>query len=134
MTVFDQIVGVWSLSCWETQEPDGTVTLPYGEGVSGLLLFVAHGFMSGQIMLPETAPLEPAAALVAGPARYIAYCGPCRFDEATMTLTTTVEVSVSRSWIGTEQVRKVTLDGDTLVLRPPPRPSGQQSVITWERI
>jgi hypothetical protein len=134
MTVFDRIVGAWGLARWETQAPDGTITLPYGEAVTGLLLFAAAGFMSGQIMLPEGEDFEPAPALVAGPARYIAYCGPCRFDEDAMTLTTTVEASVSRSWLGTEQVRGVELHGDRLILRPPQRPSGDQGALTWLRL
>jgi hypothetical protein len=51
-----------------------------------------------------------------------------------MTLTTTVMASVSRSWVGSEQVRRVELDGDKLVLRPPQRPSGEQAVIEWRRL
>jgi len=130
----DEITGAWRLMRWETRAVDGSVSLPYGEVLTGLLLFTASGYMSGQIMLPESEPIEPAPAVVAGPQRYIAYCGPFQLDESNMRLTTRVQASVARSWVGTDQVRDVELEGDTLVLRPPRRPSGEQGVLTWKRL
>jgi hypothetical protein len=132
--VRDELVGAWRLVRWETHAVDGNVSLPYGENLTGLLLFTASGYMSAQIMLPESEPIASAPAVVAGPQRYIAYCGPFHFNESTMTLTTRVQASVARSWVGTDQVRDVELDGDTLALRPPRRPSGEQGVLTWRRL
>jgi hypothetical protein len=134
VSVRDQLAGAWSLTSWEVQAPDGAVSLPYGDDITGLILFSASGYMSGQIMLPLDQPIEPAPALVAGTQRYIAYCGPFTFDEATMTLTTRVIASVSRSWLGTDQVRRVELEGDRLLLCPPRRPSGEQAMIAWRRL
>ena len=134
MALRDEITGAWRLMRWETRAADGSVSLPYGEDLTGLLLFTASGYMSGQIMLPESEPIEPAPAVVAGPQRYIAYCGPFQLDESNMRLTTRVQASVARSWVGTDQVRDVELEGDTLVLRPPRRPSGEQGVLTWRRL
>ncbi|HXH22763.1 MAG TPA: lipocalin-like domain-containing protein [Dehalococcoidia bacterium] len=134
MGLRDDIAGAWRLLRWESHAPDGAISLPYGERLVGLLLFTPSGFMSGQIMLPEDGALSSAAAVVAGSMRYIAYCGPFTVDEAAMTITTLVEASVSRSWVGTDQVRRVELSGDTLVLRPPPRPAGDQAVLTWRRL
>ncbi len=110
------------------------MTRPYGDDLTGLILLSVSGYFSGQIMLPEEAEVAPPAAVVGGPARYIAYTGPFTLDDASMTLTTLVVASVTRSWVGTEQVRRVELDGDTLVLRPPPRPNGDQGVLTWQRL
>ncbi len=134
MALIERLSGAWRLVRWEMHAPDGGVTSPYGEELMGLLLFSGSGYMSGQIMLPEEPPLAAGAAVVAGAQRYIAYCGPFTFDEVTMTLTTYVQASVARTWVGTDQVRKVELEGDRLVLRPPARPSGEQGALIWERL
>jgi hypothetical protein len=133
LTAIEALAGAWRLVKWETHTPGGSVSLPYGGDLTGLLILTADGWMSGQIMLPLDERLEPDAALVGGAQRYIAYCGPYTFDEASMTLTTWVIASVSRSWVGGEQVRSVELRDGLLILRPPRRPSGEQAVLTWER-
>jgi hypothetical protein len=130
----DELAGAWRLLRWESHAPDGTVSSPYGDDLVGLLLLTDSGYMSGQIMLPQSEAIGPGPAVVAGPQRYIAYCGHFTFDQSTMTLTTRVEASVARTWVGTDQVRRVQLEGDRLMLRPPIRPSGEQGVLTWQRL
>jgi hypothetical protein len=133
VSIIHEIAGAWRLVRWEAHAADGTVSLPYGAELVGLLLFTPGGYMSGQIMFPQAGDLDPGPALVAGPQRYIAYCGRFTVDEATSSITTRVEASVSRSWVGTDQVRGVEVSGDLLTLRPPQRPSGEQTVIVWRR-
>jgi hypothetical protein len=125
----EKLTGAWRLVRWESHARDGSVTLPYGYDVTGLIVLSPSGYVSAQIAFPE--PQAPQAGAT-GP-RYVAYCGPFTFDEDTMTLSTHVELSVSAAMLGTDQVRSVTLSGDTLVLRPPARPSGDRLVITWQR-
>jgi hypothetical protein len=134
VSLIDEIAGAWRLLRWESQAADGAVSLPFGDGLIGRLVFTSSCYMSAQIMLPEGRDLEPGPALVAGPQRYIAYCGRFAVDEAARTITTHVEASVSRSWVGTDQVRRVEVVGSTLRLMPPRRPSGDQAAIVWQRL
>jgi hypothetical protein len=66
---------------------------------------------------------------------YSSYCGNYIFDGAR--LVTKVDAASDPSRIGSEQVRDVRFEGDRMILRPPPRPSGaatEQRELTWELI
>ncbi len=121
MTLAREILGAWRVGRWRQHWPDGSITEPFGTDPFGLAIFDASGYMSAQIMLPP-------------PASYVAYCGRFDIDEARGTLTTHVEASVSPQMRGSDQVRKVTMQGDRMTLRPPARADGGQSVIEWERV
>jgi hypothetical protein len=66
---------------------------------------------------------------------YSSYCGNYTFDGAR--LVTKVDAASDPARIGSEQVRDVQFDGDRMILRPPPRRSGdktEQRELTWELI
>jgi hypothetical protein len=66
---------------------------------------------------------------------YSSYCGNYTFDGAR--LVTTVDAASDPTRIGSQQVRDVRFEGDRMVLRPPPRRSGdvtEQRELTWELI
>ena len=63
---------------------------------------------------------------------YSSYCGNYRVDGAR--LITRVDAASDRARLDSDQVRDVSFDGERMILRPPPRPSGEHRVLTWEKI
>lgn len=76
------------------------------------------------------------ATLASGAAReYVSYGGSCHFDGEQ--LTTEVDLSARRDWLGAPQIREAELTGERLVLRPPLREYGgvmQRRELIWERV
>ena len=50
MSLIDEIAGAWRLLRWESQAADGAVSLPFGDGLIGRLVFTSSCYMSAQIM------------------------------------------------------------------------------------
>ena len=46
----EPIVGTWKLESFELQAPDGTISHPYGEAVTGFLVYSPEGVMSAAFM------------------------------------------------------------------------------------
>jgi hypothetical protein len=63
---------------------------------------------------------------------YSSYCGNYTFDGTQ--LVTRVDAASDPARLGSDQVRGVSFDGDYMLLRPPPRPTGEHRVLIWERI
>lgn len=121
------IVGTWRLVKAEAHDASGkALPVPYGGKGMGRVTFDADGRMATVVVdgRPELPP---------GVARdYSSYCGSYSFDG--MRLVTQVDAASDPARLGSEQVRQVSYDGDFMVLRPPPRPSGEHRVLTWEKI
>jgi hypothetical protein len=120
----DRFVGGWRLHSYETSQPNGTTTKPYGERPRGMFFFAASGHFSVQLG-PDPHDAE----------RYSAFYG--RFDvtggEAGV-LTLHLEHGAHPERIAGEQVRRFAfVDAGTVRLQPPPGPDGSQSTITWKR-
>ena len=92
----------------------------------GRVTFSAEGRMAAVVV-------DGRPALPDGTARdYSSYCGIYTFDGKT--LVTRVDAASDPARVGSDQVRQVSYDGDLMVLRPPPRPSGEHRILTWEKI
>ena len=66
---------------------------------------------------------------------YTSYCGEYSFDGST--LTTRVDACSDPSRFGTDQVRQVRMEGNLLVLHPPPREKNgkiEHREMFWEKI
>ena len=66
---------------------------------------------------------------------YSSYCGNYTFDGTR--LVTKVDAASDPARIGSEQARGVRFEGDRMILRPPPRRSGngpERRELTWELI
>ena len=125
------VVGVWRLVKATATGPNGeALPPPYGAKPTGTLTLTAEGRMLA--VTCDGRPEMPAG----GPEReFNSYCGNYTFDGKT--LITRVDAAANRAWIGGEQVRAVKIDGNRIILRPPPRPLGdstQQRELTWERV
>jgi hypothetical protein len=121
------IIGTWRLVKAEAHDGSGKpLPEPYGGKGMGRVTFNADGRMAAVVVdgRPELPP---------GTARdYSSYCGNYTFDGAR--LVTRVDAASDPARLGSDQVREVSYDGDFMVLRPPPRPSGEHRVLTWEKI
>jgi hypothetical protein len=66
---------------------------------------------------------------------YSSYCGNYTFDGST--LITIVDAASDPARMASQQVRKVRLDGDRMILVPPDREDGGMKLhreLTWERV
>lgn len=130
-------IGTWKLVDYSFLHEDGTVEKPWGEHVVGYLIYSAEGYMSGNlspagrrhnIEMPESEKTRRKRD-------YIAYAGPYTVDGDTVTHH--VEVSLFPNWLGTAQLRYHKREGNRLILRTPPIPSGDGVVavqLTWEKV
>ena len=140
----EQFVGAWKLVSFESRLPDGSVRRPFGEAPIGIAIFSADGRIAAQLMRPDRprfasdeqgtgTPDEMRQAFVG----CVAYFGKCEIDDEARTLVTHVEGSMFPNWIGGDQVRTYEFRGERLVLMPPPRDVGGQTVtseLAWERL
>ena len=124
------IVGVWRLASTRATDPDGKqVGAPFGPRGMGLVSLTADGRMmavlvDGRAKLPDGTKRE-----------YSSYCGNYTFDGST--LITTVDAASDPARMGSQQVRKVRLEGDRMILVPPEREEGGVKLhreLAWERI
>lgn len=133
-----RLVGTWRLVSYVTNEPDGRRGKPYGEAV-GRLEYDAGGNMAGQVMRPDRGPVEfgegGAQQVRAAYLGYIAYFGTYDVSADGRTVTHHVEGALNPAWVGGDQVRGVTFDGDRLVLTAEVPKAGKvvSHVLTWER-
>jgi len=102
---------------------------PYGGKGMGRVAFTAAGRMMAVTCdgRPELPPGTERA--------YSSYCGNYTFDGSR--LVTRVDAASDPTRVGSDQVREVSFDGDRMILRPPPRRTGQGEEyreIAWERI
>jgi Lipocalin-like domain len=120
----DSLIGTWRLVSYEAHDAQGKISHPLGKNLLGLLCYTKDGFMSMQAMredrpgysssdLPTSLMDEMAAA--AG--RYVAYAGRFSVDEAAATVTHHVQVSLSPTLVGTDQIRTVALGAGHLHLK-----------------
>ena len=121
------IVGTWRLVKAESFDAQGKpLPLPYGGKGMGRACFTEDGRMMA-VTGSALKEMPPGAAR-----DYSSYCGDYTFDGTQ--LVTHVDGASDPTRLGGDQVRKASFDGERLVLRPPPRPNGEQRVLTWEKI
>lgn len=118
-----QLLGAWQLESWSIgHEGRDDVTYPFGEEPVGLLLYTDDDWMSVSISrdqrpaLPADRPFRAIddERLAAAYRDYFHYAGRYRIsgDDVTHYVTQ----SLNPGFVGTEQLRHVELDGETLVL------------------
>jgi hypothetical protein len=117
------IEGSWRLRSWEIRSSAGRgVTAPFGDCPEGLLVYTPDGWMSATVCRGDRAPLPAGSSprkvderLVAEAYRsYFHYAGPYRVEADTVVHT--VRYSLNPNFVGTEQFRKMRIDGPLLTL------------------
>jgi Lipocalin-like domain len=139
--VESSLIGTWRLISFEARDSEGRVQHPLGENVSGLLIYDGVGNVSAHVMrndLPIFAANDPARAtdaeLRAAFDGYGSYFGTYSVDRAKRIVTHHVRGAWYPNWIGHDQVRYLTFDGNRLLLSTPPMISNGQSLeyrLTW---
>lgn len=119
----ERIVGAWLLAEWRTDYSDGRApTLPFGERPDGLLVYSADGYMNASIgragrprMTGESLKHTPVDERLAAIDSFMSYGGPyeVRGDQVQHHVT----IALFPNLVGSEQLRTMRLDGDTLELR-----------------
>ncbi len=123
------LIGTWQLVETRAHDDDGApIRAPYGGKGLGVISFDATGRMVA--VLCEGGTIEPGETR-----EYSSYCGTYTFDG--VTLVTRVDATAEPSRMGSDQVRKVSLDEGRLVLQPAPRPwkgKNQHRQLIWKKI
>jgi hypothetical protein len=133
-----KIVGTWRLvSVHYQDQASGERALVYGAHPKGVQIATAAGrwlaLMTAEGRAVPATEAERAQALKT----MVAYTGRYRVDDGKVI--TKVEAAWNEAWVGTEQVRAVRLDGDTLYLTSPPMPHPNvggkmvRVIVEWER-
>lgn len=103
----DALISTWRVVSYETWNPQGQVSTPFGDAPSGYAVFDATGHAFIQLM-----GNSPGAA-------FAAYYGTYTTDHDARVVTIRVEGSNVPSYIGTDQVRPYRVDGENLTLGVP---------------
>lgn len=120
----ETLQGTWKLIAAEDLRDDGTVARhPWGLKPVGAIV-VQDGSCYVQIMSGDV-PSFAATTATAGEqmqasllSSYIAYTGPCTFDDAAGSTTMTVLAAWRPDYVGTSQTRYYRFEGNTLLYGP----------------
>ncbi len=140
----DEIAGTYRLISWHAESDDGISWEPFGPGTRGLITYTFEGRMAGMLMKADR-PASSASNLPAAPqaeqaqmaAGYLAYAGS--YSVTGSTVIHHVELSLFPNWIGTDQVRHITMteDGDMVLSTPPSVSRSGKTVVSrlrWRRL
>jgi Lipocalin-like domain len=141
--VSDRFVGTWRLVSFVGYDADGRETSSYGPRPLGCLTYDKGGRMSVQIARSDPRPFKSGDPFRASPEElkdafdgYFGYFGRYTVDERAGTVTHHIEGGSYPNFVGTDQRRLFTWQGDRLVLSAPPERMGGSDVTyvaTWER-
>jgi hypothetical protein len=122
MTKTSQLIGTWVLQSWYNEAADGTRRYPLGRDAVGYISYAADGFVFVHIMAADRAAFAAQdpfggteAEDVAAMKSHLTYAG--RYQDLGDRAVHSVTTSSCPNWVGSEQVRYVTLTGDRLQLR-----------------
>ncbi len=133
------ILGTWKLVSASSSTSDGERSdAPFGVGPTGFITYTPDGRMSaiishgGRKPLFAAGPTPPTTEQRADAfSTFVAYAG--RFTLKTDEVIHHVDISFIQDWVGTDQIRKIKLEGERLVLSTPPMSTGGK-IITIEFI
>ena len=113
------LVGAWALERYVDTPEGGAPILAFGENPRGMFIFTADGQVSISLMrdpaggAPADADLDPDGCT---PDWYCSYFGTYSYDPTGPSWTTLVTGGNVANYIGTEQRRSFTIDGDRLII------------------
>jgi len=136
------LVGSWKLISFESRDANGSISYPWGKDTLGYLMYNADGYISVTIMSsnrPEFSSGDIKGGTteekVAAADTYISYCGTYEIQQDT--IIHHIELSFFPNWIGVDQKRMLSIDGDRLSLSTPPITVArveQTHHLIWERV
>ncbi|MAI78406.1 MAG: hypothetical protein CL917_05680 [Deltaproteobacteria bacterium] len=133
------LVGTWQLKRFELRMAHGEISYPYGEDVTGLLMYDETGHMSAifgsaKRQVSSEVDLAKAGANLSYDA-FMSYCGP--YEVSGEKIVHHVRMSSLEAWTGTVQERRFRIENETLNLETLPLVVGEGSPIgrlTWQRL
>jgi Lipocalin-like domain len=139
----EHLLGTWRLSACEGRAEDGSVVLPYTDKPEGMLMYHTNGTMMVIYMKPDR-PLfesndpgrgsnEEIRAAFEG---FTAHCGRFVLNPDASTVTHHLEQALFPNWVGTQQVRFISLvDGQLSLSTPPILAGGKEWIFSliWNR-
>jgi hypothetical protein len=138
------VIGMWKLVSFETQDDNGTLTYPMGKDVGGLLMIDARGYFSVHVMDMKRPSFKIADPRGGTPGEiktafenYIGYYGTFDLDETKGAIIFHVKGAWLPNWIGSDQIRYYTLNGNGLTINTAPTLfDGKNRVgkLIWERV
>ena len=134
-------IGTWSLVSFEVRSTNGKVSYPFGRDVRGYITYSQGGYMSVSFMSTDR-PHFKSNDLRGGSVEekvlafdaYFTYCG--KYEATNKKVIHHIEVSLYPNWIGGDQERFYTFDGDQLILSSSPlliENSEQTAYLVWKR-
>lgn len=141
MITREDLIGTWRLVRWQRFKGGEAVDFPYGEDALGQITYDPGGYMSGFLARADWSSAAP--TLEDYNTGFFSYGGTWSLhpDAGDDHVRHRVEFASYPSWIGSEQVRYVTLDakGENglmhLEMRPDdsPEPTPDFHRLTWQR-
>ena len=136
------LVGSWKLMSFEMREANGRISYPWGKDTLGYLMYNADGYMSVTVMSSNRLKFSSADVKggtteekVAAADTYVSYCGTYEIQQDTVIHH--IELSFFPNWIGVDQKRILSIEGDRLSLSIPPITVAgveQTGHLIWERV
>ena len=115
------LVGAWTFADWTIASDDGRISRPFQPNPSGVIVYSADGIMSATIQAgnrhrfsSDNIRKQPVAEKAAAFDGCFHYAGT--WSIYGQSVIHAVSMAVNPNMVGTEQVRRVALDGDVLVL------------------
>jgi hypothetical protein len=140
----DQLIGVWKLVSYEFRLADGIVIRPMGQGVQGILIYHASGYMALQIVDPErpkfttedwmSGTADEAKSALDG---FMAYYGTFEVNEQKTTIVHHIKHSSFPNWSGIDREQFYELHRDHLVLMTLPMTMSKEQLVgqlAWQKI
>jgi Lipocalin-like domain len=138
-----EILGAWQLVSASSSTSDGERSdTPFGVDPTGFITYTPDGRMSaiishgGRKPLFAAGPTPPTTEQQAQAfSTFVAYAG--RYTLKSEEVVHHVDISFIQDWVGTDQVRKIKLEGDRLVLSTPPMSTGGKIMtieFIWQRM
>jgi hypothetical protein len=137
----DDLLGVWMLHSFFFEDTKtGERHEPLGHDPAGTIIFHPGGRFFALMTPGDRPPPVTEAEQAAAFQKTVAYSGPYRLDPPNR-LVTTVDIAWFQPWVGTDQIRYLTLNGDNLDITSAPlvmpRTDGQDAtvfaVVSWKR-
>lgn len=134
-----RLTGSWRIVSWDWYDANGAVSSPLGDDPVGLLMYDASGVVSAQLMRRNQPKFQDDDWLRATDKEkamawsgYFGYFGTYTIDETAGAITHSIEGSWFPNLVGTEQVRRYSLDGNRLTLHAE-TPWGHVSIV-WQKM
>lgn len=114
--------GAWTLAGWHIEYSDGrATTYPFGRDAQGLLTYTPDGHMNASLtraarpaLAAESAKFAPAEQRLAAFDSFFSYGGT--FEVRGEDVVHRVSIALNPNLIGTEQVRRMRFEADSLTL------------------